>query len=41
MLRCGLYAFVYDDLEQADRVPLMDDQIDQFDRQNMRMRLTY
>ncbi len=41
MLRCSLYAFVYDDLEQADRVPLLDDKVDQFYQQNMRMLLTY
>ncbi len=41
MLRISLYAFAYDDVEQADRVPLLDDQIDQFYQQNMRMLLTY
>ena len=41
MLRSSLYAFAYDDVEQADRVPLLDDQIDQFYQQNMRMLLTY
>lgn len=41
MLRCSLYAFAYDDIEQANRVPLMDDKIDQFYQQNMRTLLTY
>ncbi len=41
MLRCALYAFAYDDIQQADRVPLMDDKIDQFYQQNMRTLLTY
>lgn len=41
MQRTSLYAFAYDDIQQADRVPLMDDKIDQFDQQNMRTLLTY
>jgi phosphate transport system protein len=41
MLRCCLYAFAYDDVEQADRVAVLDDKIDQFDQQNMRTLLTY
>lgn len=41
MLRCSLYAFAYDDIEQADRVAGMDDKIDQFYHQNMRTLLTY
>ena len=41
MQRCSLYAFAYDDIQQADRVPLMDDKIDQFYQQNMRTLLTY
>ena len=41
MLRCSLYAFAYDDIEQAERVPLMDDKIDQFYQQNLRTLLTY
>jgi phosphate transport system protein len=41
MLRCCLYAFAYDDAEQADRVTGMDDRVDQFDQQNMRTLLTY
>jgi len=41
MLRCCLYAFAYDDIEQADRVAVMDDKIDQFYQQNMRTLLTY
>ena len=41
MLRCSLYAFAYDDLQQADRVALMDDKIDQFYQQNIRTLLTY
>jgi len=41
MLRCSLYAFAYDDLQQADRVALMDDRIDEFYQQNIRMLLTY
>ncbi len=40
MLRCGLYAFAYDDLEQADQVAVMDDKVDQYYQQNMRMLLT-
>jgi phosphate transport system protein len=41
MLRCCLYAFAYDDIEQADRVVVMDDKIDQFYQQNIRTLLTY
>jgi phosphate transport system protein len=41
MLRCCLYAFAYDDIEQADRVAVMDDKIDQYYQQNMRTLLTY
>ena len=41
MLRCCLYAFAYDDIEQADRVTVMDDKIDQFYQQNLRTLLTY
>jgi phosphate transport system protein len=41
MLRCCLYAFAYDDIEQADRVAVMDDKIDQFYQQNLRTLLTY
>lgn len=41
MLRCCLYAFAYDDIEQADRVAVMDDKIDQFYQQNIRTLLTY
>ena len=41
MLRCCLYAFTYDDIEQADRVAVMDDKIDQYYQQNIRTLLTY
>jgi phosphate transport system protein len=41
MLRCSLYAFAYDDLQQADRVPALDDKIDQYYQQNLRTLLTY
>jgi phosphate transport system protein len=41
MLRSCLYAFAYDDIEQADRVAVMDDKIDQFYQQNIRTLLTY
>ena len=41
MLRCCLYAFAYGDIEQADRVAVMDDKIDQFYQQNIRTLLTY
>jgi phosphate transport system protein len=41
MLRCCLYAFAYDDIEQADRVAVMDDKIDQYYQQNIRTLLTY
>ncbi len=41
MLRGCLYAFAYEDAEQADRVIVLDDKIDQFYQQNMRTLLTY
>jgi phosphate transport system protein len=41
MLRSSLYAFAYDDLQQADRLPLLDDKIDEYYQQNMRNLLTY
>ena len=41
MLRGSLYAFAYDDVEQADRVAVLDDKIDHFYQQNMRILLTY
>ncbi len=41
MLRCSLYAFAYDDLQQADRAAVMDDKIDHYDQQNIRTLLTY
>ncbi len=41
MLRCSLYAFAYDDLQQADRAAVMDDKIDQYYQQNIRTLLTY
>jgi phosphate transport system protein len=41
MLRCSLYAFAYDDIEQADRIEVMDDKIDQYYQQNIRTLLTY
>jgi phosphate transport system protein len=41
MLRNSLYAFAYDDIEQAERVAVMDDKVDQFYQQNMRTLLTY
>jgi phosphate transport system protein len=41
MLRCCLYAFAYDDIEQADRVAVMDDKIDHYYQQNIRTLLTY
>jgi phosphate transport system protein len=41
MLRNSLYAFTYDDIEQAERVAVMDDKVDQFYQQNMRTLLTY
>ena len=41
MLRCCLYAFAYDDIEQADRVVVMDDKIDHYYQQNIRTLLTY
>ncbi len=41
MLRCCLYAFAYDDVQQADRVAVLDDKIDQFYQQNLRTLLTY
>jgi phosphate transport system protein len=41
MLRSSLYAFAYDDLQQADRIPGLDDKIDEYYQQNMRNLLTY
>jgi phosphate transport system protein len=41
MLRSSLYAFAYDDLQQADRLQLLDDKIDEYDQQNIRNLLTY
>ena len=41
MLRSSLYAFAYDDLQQADRLPVLDDKIDEYYQQNMRNLLTY
>jgi phosphate transport system protein len=41
MLRSSLYAFAYDDLQQADRLPLLDDKIDEYYQQNIRNLLTY
>jgi phosphate transport system protein len=41
MLRCCLYAFAHDDIEQADRVAVLDDKIDYFHQQNIRTLLTY
>ncbi len=41
MLRCSLYAFAYGDFQQAGRVALLDDRIDEFYQQTMRMLLTY
>jgi phosphate transport system protein len=41
MLRGCLYAFAYDDQQQADRVAVLDDKIDQFYQQNLRTLLTY
>jgi len=41
MLRSSLYAFAYDDIQQADRIPLLDDKIDEYYQQNMRNLLTY
>jgi len=41
MLRGCLYAFAYNDIEQAERIDLMDDRIDQFYQQNIRTLLTY
>jgi phosphate transport system protein len=41
MLRSSLYAFAYDDLQQANRLPLLDDKIDEYYQQNMRNLLTY
>ena len=41
MLRSCLYAFAYNDIEQADRVEVMDDKVDQFYQQNLRTLLTY
>ena len=41
MLRSSLYAFAYDDVQQASRLPILDDKIDEFYQQNMRNLLTY
>jgi phosphate transport system protein len=41
MLRNSLYAFAYDDIQQADRIPVLDDKIDEYYQQNMRNLLTY
>jgi phosphate transport system protein len=41
MLRSSLYAFAYDDIQQADRIPVLDDKIDEYYQQNMRNLLTY
>jgi phosphate transport system protein len=41
MLRHSLYAVAYDDLQQADRIPGLDDKIDEYYQQNMRNLLTY
>jgi phosphate transport system protein len=41
MLRSCLYAFAYDDIEQADRVDVLDDKIDEYYKQNIRTLLTY
>ncbi len=41
MLRSSLYALAYDDLQQADRIPVLDDKIDEYYQQNMRNLLTY
>ncbi len=41
MHRCSLYAFAYDDLQQAGRVAVMDEKIDQYYQQNIRTLLTY
>lgn len=41
MLRSSLYAFAYDDIQQADRLPVLDDKIDEYYQQNMRNLLTY
>jgi phosphate transport system protein len=41
MLRSSLYAFAYDDLQQADRLPVLDDKIDEYYQQNIRNLLTY
>jgi phosphate transport system protein len=41
MLRSSLYAFAYDDLQQADRIPVLDDKIDEYYQQNIRNLLTY
>ncbi len=41
LLRSSLYAFAYDDLQQAGRAAVMDDKIDQYYQQNIRTLLTY
>jgi phosphate transport system protein len=41
MLRTSLYAFAYDDIHQADRLPVLDDKIDEYYQQNIRNLLTY
>ncbi len=41
MLRNCLYAFAYDDIQQADRIQVLDDKIDEYYQQNMRNLLTY
>jgi phosphate transport system protein len=41
MLRSCLYAFAYGDAQQADRIAVMDDRIDQYYQQNIRTLLTY
>jgi len=41
MLRNSLYAFAYDDIQQADRIAVLDDKIDEYYQQNMRNLLTY
>jgi phosphate transport system protein len=41
MLRSSLYAFAYNDTQQADRIPILDDKIDEYYQQNIRNLLTY
>ena len=41
MLRNSLYAFAYHDLQQAARIPVLDDMIDEYYQQNIRSLLTY